>query len=135
MSVVHRVISSIKICPKIFETSIFFKDIFQNQFHRSWVKIFLLPLYFLMVALLEVQLQVILVEIRWKEVQRNYLFNSCSQIWTKVPKLEGKLKKCNKYFFQNTCPKLSKISIFLSKSNVRNLNVRNITVQNLWQLM
>ena len=58
-----------------------FHGIFQNLFHRSWMKIFLILPYILIMILLKVQLKVTLIEIRQKEVQRNsIIFNSCCQI-------------------------------------------------------
>ena len=49
--------------PKFLETLLSIEDIFQNLFPRSWMKIFLLPSYFVIVTLLEVKSEVMLVEI------------------------------------------------------------------------
>ena len=55
--------SEIQKRPKFLETLLSIEDIFQNLFPRSWMKIFLLPSYFVIVTLLEVKLEVMLVEI------------------------------------------------------------------------
>ena len=55
-------VSEIQKRPTFLETLLSFLNIFQNLFHVSWMKIFLFHPYFLIVTLLEVQLQVILVD-------------------------------------------------------------------------
>ena len=71
------------------------------------MKIFLLPPCFLKVTLLEAQLKVIMVEIRWKGVQVHF-----SKAGGKI---RGKTEELWKYFVQNVCPKSSEISILLSE--------------------
>ena len=104
-------IKDVQNCVRTLKGSEIFRDFivvlryFSNPFVVLGWKFCLFTSYFLLVTLPNVQSQVILVEIRWKEVQRNFIFSIASAKCSQNCQNEEK----SRWNLANILPKYSEI--------------------------